>query len=127
MNKTHLGLIVALLVGCGEFDEHLPQVDIQGTLVLPRAAATRTVVNPTTGEPEEMTDARFIGPIYMGAFASVNEDDFPYPHPEIGPVIGSDQVEKIVAELALNDLDLHGVLIALSSPEVRVLWNMRSS
>ena len=38
-----------------------------------------------------MTDARFIGPIYLGAYASITEDDFPFPHPEIGPVIGGDQ------------------------------------
>ena len=91
MNTSKFGPIVLLLAGCGEFDEHLPQVDIHGTVVLPRAAATRTVTDPTTGEQVETTDTRFIGPIYMGAFASINEDDFPYPHPEIGPVIGGDR------------------------------------
>ena len=91
MKTSHFGSIAIMLAGCGEFDEHLPQVDIQGTLVLPRAAATRTTTDPATGEVTETVDARFIGPVYMGAFASINEDDFPYPHPEIGPVIGGEQ------------------------------------
>jgi hypothetical protein len=82
-------LLPLLVLGC-TFDEHLPQVDISGTVVIPREAATRTVTNPTTGELVEVTDTRFIGPVVLGAFASINADDFPYPHPEIGPVIGGE-------------------------------------
>ncbi len=81
---------VVLASGC-TFDEHLPEVDLNGTVVVPREAATRILSDPATGTSREVTDARFIGPIYLGAYASITEDDFPFPHPEIGPVIGGDQ------------------------------------
>ena len=32
-------------------------------------------------------DPRTIGPVYIGAFASVKDGLYSYPHPEIGPVI----------------------------------------
>jgi len=80
-------LAVLLLGGC-TFDEHLPEVDIHGTVVVPRAAATRIVTNPQTGEDEEIVDKRAIGPIFMGAYASIDEAglNYDFPHPEIGPI-----------------------------------------
>ena len=80
--------MLALLMATGcSFNEHLPQVDISGTVVLPKAAATQTVTNPNTGEDEEITDVRFIGPVFLGAFPAVEDNLFEYPHPEMGPVI----------------------------------------
>ncbi len=78
-----------LAVAACAYDEHLPQVDLHGTLVVPRAAATRSIEDPRTGEITEVTDARWIGPVYMGAYSGVDDQNYGYPHPEIGPVIGS--------------------------------------
>jgi len=80
--------LALLLTGGCTFDEHLPQVDIQGTVVIPRAAATRQVPNAATGQTEEVVDPRAIGPVFMGAFASIDEPglNYDFPHPEIGPI-----------------------------------------
>lgn len=86
-----LALLPVLLLGGCVFQEHLPQVDIHGTVRVPVAAATRMITDPRTGDLVEVTDARFIGPVYLGAFPSIREDLFDYPHPEIGPVISSDR------------------------------------
>lgn len=79
---------LGLLAACG-FEENLPEIDIEGTIIVPREAATRTVYNEE-GDEVEVTDVRFIGPVYVGAFASVQEGLFDYPHPEMGPVIDED-------------------------------------
>ncbi len=83
-----LSPLILAVVACA-YDEHLPQVDVHGTLVIPRAAATRDVVNERTGDVESVTDSRWIGPIFMGAYSGVDSQNYGYPHPEIGPVIGS--------------------------------------
>lgn len=80
-------ILIALSAGCA-FDEHLPQVDIHGTIVVPREAATRTVYNNQTGQDEEVVDPRAIGPVFLGAFASIDEAglNYDFPHPELGPI-----------------------------------------
>jgi len=80
-------LSLLMATGC-TFQEHLPQVDVHGTVVIPRAAATRDIENPRTGEIETGVDPRMIGPIWMGAFPNVEPAGslFDYPHPEMGPV-----------------------------------------
>ncbi len=76
---------LALLVfGC-TFQEDLPEQDIRGTLIIPRAAATRTIA---TGE--EVIDPRLIGPVYLGAFSGMDNVSFGYPHPSMGPIVTSD-------------------------------------
>lgn len=82
-------LLMLAQTGC-TYDEQLPQADITGSVIIPREAATRTFVDPVTGEESELTDVRFIGPVYIGAFPSVNELDYGYAHPEMGPVIQAD-------------------------------------
>jgi hypothetical protein len=79
---------LTLLIGGCAFDEHLPQADISGTVVIPRAAATRDITNPNTGEVESLTDVRLIGPVWLGLFPDVvgAGELFEYPHPEMGPV-----------------------------------------
>ena len=79
-------MILLLSLGC-TLNEHLPQVDITGKVVVPREAATRTIVDPNTGELTEHADVRNIGPVFLGAFPAVRDDLFDYPHPEMGPVI----------------------------------------
>ena len=73
--------LLLLTLGCA-YDEHLPEVDINGIVRVPKAAATVTLPSG-----EEVTDPRFIGPVFLGAFPSVRDDLFSYPHPEMGPVI----------------------------------------
>ncbi len=85
-------LLIALSAGCA-FDEHLPQVDIHGTVVVPREAATRTVYNIQTGQDEEIVDPRSIGAVFLGAFASIDEAglNYDFPHPELGPIFKEDE------------------------------------
>lgn len=78
-------LLFLSATGCG-FDEELPEITIRGSVVLPAEAATRTITD-ATGETREVTDVRFIGPVYLGAFADVRDGYFEYPHPEMGPII----------------------------------------
>ncbi len=83
-----LSALLLNVLGCA-YDEHLPQVDVHGTVVIPRAAATRDITDARTGEVSTITDARWIGPVFMGAYSGVDSQNYGYPHPEIGPVIGS--------------------------------------
>lgn len=75
----------ALLVlqGC-DYDEGLVIENMTGTIVVPRAAATRDVEG-ADGVIAPLTDTRFIGPVYLGFYASVVEGVELYPHPEVGP------------------------------------------
>ena len=83
-------MLLLLSIGCS-FDEHLNSADISGTVTIPRAAATRTLVDAATGETYEVVDARNIGPVVIGAYPSVSTPpDYGFPHPELGPVIDPD-------------------------------------
>ena len=72
--------------------------EISGKLVIPKEAATRTVVAAEDpdgdGEYEyverEETDVRLLGPVYLGAYSGIDDVSFSYPHPKMGPVITSD-------------------------------------
>ena len=86
-------MLLTFMAGC--YQENLAQIDIPGKVVLPKAAATRTVPEvgadgALTGATVEITDVRLIGPIYLGAFSGMDFDSFTYPHPAMGPVIGGE-------------------------------------
>lgn len=82
--------ILLPLVGC-VYQEHLPEIDIRGKVIVPRAAATRTTPDADgDGVTEEVTDVRLIGPVYLGAFAGIDTASFSYPHPAMGPIVTSD-------------------------------------
>jgi len=84
-------LPLTLLVGC--FQENLPQIDVVGKVVLPRAAATRSVPILEDGQVvgnEEVTDVRLVGPIFVGAYSGIDTTSFTYPHPAMGPVIAGE-------------------------------------
>jgi hypothetical protein len=70
------------------FEENLPQIDLEGTVRIPIEAATFTLGQDE--EAREITDARGIGPVYVGVFPSVQQGLYDYPHPEIGPIVGDD-------------------------------------
>ncbi|MBN1335697.1 MAG: hypothetical protein JXB39_07025 [Deltaproteobacteria bacterium] len=85
MRSPFLLLASATLCGCS-FDENLPEIEIVGTVTVPRAAATRTITDDE-GHESEVTDVRFIGPVYLGAFPDVTQGAFRYPHPDMGPIL----------------------------------------
>lgn len=82
-----LGLLGAMpaVSGC-TFDEEILIHNLKGTVRVPVEAATRVVATEGGGE-EAVTDARFIGPVYLGLFPSVLPAGTvaSYTHPEIGP------------------------------------------
>lgn len=83
-------MLLLLSIGCS-FDEHLNTADISGMVTIPRAAATRNVTDPATGETVEVVDRRNIGPVILGAYPSVGiPAEYGFPHPEVGPVIDAD-------------------------------------
>lgn len=92
-----LALYLALS-GCAN-PETLPEGDVTGRVVIPKAAATRTVVSATdeNGDGvyeytnEEVTDVRLLGPVYIGAYAGIDDVSFPYSHPQMGPLLASGQ------------------------------------
>jgi len=86
MRKLSITLVALVATGC-TFDEHLPQVDVSGKVILPKEAATYTVIDPKTGLETVVEDARAIGPVYLGVFPNIRDDLYDYPHPEMGPVI----------------------------------------
>jgi len=83
-----LALLALPLVGCS-FQENLPEKDFVGKVIIPGAAATRQPINPdgTLGDP--VKDVRFLGPVYLGAFSSMDNEAFTYPHPAMGPVVSA--------------------------------------
>lgn len=88
MRPTVLPLLVVLTAatsGC-LYDEGLIIENLRGTVFLPDAAATRTIVD-AQGEAQTITDIRLIGPVFLGLYPAVLPQDVvaPYPHPEIGP------------------------------------------
>jgi hypothetical protein len=83
-------LLATAAVGC-KWDEELPIEDLRGTVVVPAEAATRTVLDPDSGELVQITDVRNIGPVYLGYYASIVEGLESYPHPERGPAFEQDR------------------------------------
>ncbi len=73
------------LLGC-TYDEGLEIRNLQGTVVVPRAAATRDIPDES-GALVSVTDVRLIGPVYLGLFPGMlGENEFTsYPHPAVGP------------------------------------------
>jgi hypothetical protein len=76
--------ILLFALGCA-YQENLPEKDIAGTVILPKAAATRTLADGS-----ELTDPRFIGPVVLGAYSGMDTVSFGYPHPSMGPIVEPD-------------------------------------
>ena len=85
MRHTIPVLIVASLSAC-TWNEELTNYDLKGKVRLPKEAASFLYIDDK-GVEHNIADPRAIGPVYLGAFPSVREGDFAYPHPEMGPII----------------------------------------
>ena len=85
MRHTIHVLIATSLSACA-WSEDLTHFDLVGTVNLPKEAANFHYIDDK-GVEHDIADPRAIGPVYLGAFPSIREGDFPYPHPEMGPVI----------------------------------------
>jgi hypothetical protein len=85
MNRI-LVLASALLASACTYDEGLIIENMKGTVRLPAAVGTRTVVD-ANGQQVELVDPRFIGPVYLGLYSGVAPVNTvqDYPHPEVGP------------------------------------------
>jgi hypothetical protein len=81
MRNILLFLTAAATLGGCSFDEGFEIYDLKGKVVLPAEAATRT----TDSGNELVDDVRLIGPVYLGLFPSVENGQFTFPFPEIGP------------------------------------------
>lgn len=82
-------LSLLLATGC-RFDEQLPETELHGKVVVPRAAATWSVLNDD-GTYTDTIDPRVIGPIYLGAYSSLDTVSFEYAHPSMGPIVTADE------------------------------------
>lgn len=80
-------LSVAFGAGCA-FQEDLPEEDLRGTVRIPIEAASFEF-GDDVDNLETITDARGLGPVYLGVFPSVQEGLYDFPHPEIGPVLNT--------------------------------------
>lgn len=91
MRKTHLLLpCVGLLAACAYQEDELNHFDFAGTVRIPVEAATVEYIDDDNVS-WMVTDARNLGPVYIGVFPSVVGNLYDYVHPEIGPVLGEDQ------------------------------------
>ncbi|MDP6931293.1 MAG: hypothetical protein QGG40_00185 [Myxococcota bacterium] len=78
-------LFIALLPACS-YTEVIPEVDLEGKIQVPREAVQLTLVDDD-GNEYTIDDPRALGPVYVGTFPSINEGDFDFPHPEMGPIV----------------------------------------
>jgi hypothetical protein len=81
-------LFSIVLISCS-FDEELPHQDLRGTIRLPKEASQ--FLFGVGEEQRVIDDVRGMGPVYLGAFPSVQEGLYPYTHPEMGPIVNEGQ------------------------------------
>jgi hypothetical protein len=84
---------LTVLAGCSN-PEVVLEGDVLAKVVIPKAAATRTVVKAVTAddgtltyESREETDVRLLGPVYVGAFGDLDTVSFDFVHPAMGPTL----------------------------------------
>ncbi len=84
--------VAAFAVGCYQ-ESDLGYADLTGTVRIPVAAASFDVVKEVDGVAQRVTiepDARGLGPVYLGLYSAINDVEYGYPHPEVGPVLDRD-------------------------------------
>jgi hypothetical protein len=80
-------IISTVLAGCA-YQEDLPEQDLRGTVRIP-IDAIQFDYGEDLDNLESITDARGLGPVYLGVFPSVQEGLYDFPHPEIGPILNT--------------------------------------
>lgn len=76
--------------GC-KYDENLPNVDLKGTVRVPKDLARVDLSDLEGNQWSIEDDPRAIGPIYIGVYAGIDDTLYSYPHPEWGPVLDEDK------------------------------------
>lgn len=106
MRTISLSLVGLSLGGCA-YEENLQQQDLTGVVRIPlEALESLQLIDPDgtpimddgftldeDGQPVlDITDQMgLLGPLYIGAFPSVETGLYAYPHPEMGPILDSDR------------------------------------
>jgi hypothetical protein len=101
-----MGLIGLSFGGCA-YEENLNEKDLTGLVRIPLEALESLQLIDSDGTPImdggftldengdpilEITDQMgLLGPVYLGAFASVEGGHYAYPHPEMGPILDADR------------------------------------
>jgi hypothetical protein len=87
--RITLILLAGLVMGC-EFQEVLQERDLKGTVRIPKEALEITLIDDEGVERIVSGDIRMLGPVYLGAFPSVEEGHYAFQHPEMGPILDAD-------------------------------------
>lgn len=90
--RTHTSLLLlmaGLSVACTYQEDALSHVDLTGTVRIPKHATQLTLVDDDFNE-RQIDDPRSIGPVYLGVFSGVEQSNYGYTHPEIGPVVNDE-------------------------------------
>ncbi len=106
MRTITLGLVGLSFGGCA-YEENLREADLTGKVRIPlEALESLQLIDPDgtpivdggftldeDGQPVlDITDQMgLLGPVYLGAFPSVEEGHYAYPHPEMGPILDADK------------------------------------
>lgn len=106
MRIISMGLIGLSYGGCA-YEENLNEKDLTGLVRIPVEALESLQLIDSDGTPTmdggftvdengapilDITDQMgLLGPVYLGAFPSVQEGDYAYPHPEMGPILDADR------------------------------------
>ncbi len=87
MHHRALPLLSLVFLGGCAYEEGLIIENMRGTVHIPGAAATRTIINLDGSETLIEHDIRLLGPVYLGLYPSVLPENVAerYPYPEVGP------------------------------------------
>lgn len=80
-------LSVAILAAGCQYDENLPEKDLNGVVQIPKDLAEVQLSDLEGNQWSIADDARAIGPVYIGVYAGIDDTLYSYPHPEWGPVL----------------------------------------
>lgn len=78
-------LLAGTLLATACYSENLNLVDLKGTIVVPREAATQAIQLPGATDVTDVVSVANIGPVYVGLYSSINYSVYPFPSPERGP------------------------------------------
>jgi len=83
-------LLAALATGCSYTEDGLLHVDLHGKVRIYKDVAAVTLSDAENNTWTIEDDVRALGPVWLGVFSGIDDKLFDYPHPEVGPVLGTD-------------------------------------